>query len=394
MRARRTSRRTAISRTTSSRISIAPRTTARRGRRINAGIPDGRVRAHDSRGSRAARAALRRHRDRRLRLLRRRRALAVAAAQPAARSARDLVVHGNDLIAATHGRAFWILDDVSPLRQLSDAMRREPVHLFAPDTAIRVGRRTCAQKRCRRAESAVGRDRRLHLPREAEGPRHARVPRSIRQGDPHVLLEGCAGEDSANARLVGQERKGLDREGAARHHGVTWPQEEDRERRQHVVRAERFARQHARRAEPLRVESPLRGCEAHQGDPHRLRHAQRTDGAAGKIQRAAHRGWEDVHAAVRRRQRSAHERIAGGSAGAGRRVVPAARRARLHRHIRQAHRDDGEAARSTRGAGEEGSRTPRACQPPQSRCARSSKRFARSSSRCTRTPTRSRCTIP
>ena len=52
-------------------------------------------------------------------------------------SARDLTVHGNDLAVATHGRAFWILDNLAPLRQLTDAMRREPVHLFAPDTAIR-----------------------------------------------------------------------------------------------------------------------------------------------------------------------------------------------------------------------------------------------------------------
>jgi len=52
-------------------------------------------------------------------------------------SARDLIVHGSDLAVATHGRSFWVLDNVSPLRQLTDAMRREPAHLFAPDTAIR-----------------------------------------------------------------------------------------------------------------------------------------------------------------------------------------------------------------------------------------------------------------
>ena len=33
-------------------------------------------------------------------------------------SVRDLVVHGGDLVAATYGRAFWILDDVTPLRQM------------------------------------------------------------------------------------------------------------------------------------------------------------------------------------------------------------------------------------------------------------------------------------
>ncbi|MFL5613413.1 MAG: glycosyl hydrolase [Gemmatimonadaceae bacterium] len=52
---------------------------------------------------------------------------------------RDLHVHGSDVIAATHGRAFWVLDDVSPLRQMTDAIRTAAVHLFTPDTAIRFG---------------------------------------------------------------------------------------------------------------------------------------------------------------------------------------------------------------------------------------------------------------
>jgi photosystem II stability/assembly factor-like uncharacterized protein len=51
---------------------------------------------------------------------------------------RDLTVHGNDLIAATEGRAIWALDDVSPLRQLTPAIAAEPAHLFAPAMAYRV----------------------------------------------------------------------------------------------------------------------------------------------------------------------------------------------------------------------------------------------------------------
>jgi len=35
-----------------------------------------------------------------------------------ASSIRDLAVHGDDVIAATHGRGFWILDDIEPLRQI------------------------------------------------------------------------------------------------------------------------------------------------------------------------------------------------------------------------------------------------------------------------------------
>jgi hypothetical protein len=52
-------------------------------------------------------------------------------------SVRDLRVHGADLIAATHGRAMWVLDGIGPLRQLADSVRNAGVHLFAPDTAIR-----------------------------------------------------------------------------------------------------------------------------------------------------------------------------------------------------------------------------------------------------------------
>jgi photosystem II stability/assembly factor-like uncharacterized protein len=49
----------------------------------------------------------------------------------------DLIIHNDDLIVATHGRSFWVLDDIGPLRQLTAAIASEPAHLFAPSTAIR-----------------------------------------------------------------------------------------------------------------------------------------------------------------------------------------------------------------------------------------------------------------
>ena len=52
-------------------------------------------------------------------------------------SMRDLAIHGDDLIVATHGRSFWILDDITPLRQLNAEVAKESAHLFAPQTAIR-----------------------------------------------------------------------------------------------------------------------------------------------------------------------------------------------------------------------------------------------------------------
>ena len=50
----------------------------------------------------------------------------------------DLVIKNNDLVVATHGRAFWILDDVSPLRQFADSVAAEDVHLYQPATAYRI----------------------------------------------------------------------------------------------------------------------------------------------------------------------------------------------------------------------------------------------------------------
>ena len=50
----------------------------------------------------------------------------------------DLLVHGDDLIAATQGRAIWVLDDVTPLRQLTGAVLGAAAHLFAPEVAWRV----------------------------------------------------------------------------------------------------------------------------------------------------------------------------------------------------------------------------------------------------------------
>jgi photosystem II stability/assembly factor-like uncharacterized protein len=51
----------------------------------------------------------------------------------------DLIVHGADLVASTQGRAFWILTDLSPLRQLGRDVASAPAHLFAPSAAIRTG---------------------------------------------------------------------------------------------------------------------------------------------------------------------------------------------------------------------------------------------------------------
>ncbi len=51
----------------------------------------------------------------------------------------DLRVHRKDLVIATQGRAFWILDDVSPLHQITDAVQEAGLWLFEPRVAYRGG---------------------------------------------------------------------------------------------------------------------------------------------------------------------------------------------------------------------------------------------------------------
>jgi photosystem II stability/assembly factor-like uncharacterized protein len=53
-------------------------------------------------------------------------------------SVRDLVIHGNDLAIATHGRSFWILDDISPLRQIDAKVAASEEFFFKPAKAMRI----------------------------------------------------------------------------------------------------------------------------------------------------------------------------------------------------------------------------------------------------------------
>jgi len=55
-------------------------------------------------------------------------------------SVRDIIVHDNDLVIATFGRGIWVLDDYSPLRQLTRPIEQERAHLFEPGDAVRVRR--------------------------------------------------------------------------------------------------------------------------------------------------------------------------------------------------------------------------------------------------------------
>lgn len=49
----------------------------------------------------------------------------------------DLAIKDSDLIAATHGRSFWVLDDITPLRHISEQIEQSTAHLFSPRPTIR-----------------------------------------------------------------------------------------------------------------------------------------------------------------------------------------------------------------------------------------------------------------
>ena len=57
-----------------------------------------------------------------------------------ASSVRDLVVHQDDIVVGTHGRSFWILDNITPLRQMNSKTTAESAWLFAPQLTYRIRR--------------------------------------------------------------------------------------------------------------------------------------------------------------------------------------------------------------------------------------------------------------
>jgi len=53
-------------------------------------------------------------------------------------SVRDIDIHGDDAVLATHGRGFWVLDDIGPLRQLNASTAQQPAMLFKPTDALAI----------------------------------------------------------------------------------------------------------------------------------------------------------------------------------------------------------------------------------------------------------------
>jgi photosystem II stability/assembly factor-like uncharacterized protein len=68
----------------------------------------------------------------------------------------DLVVKDDDLVVATHGRAFWVLDDVTPLRQYSDDLAQKEAFLYTPATAYRIQAGASAERAERHPSKRTG----------------------------------------------------------------------------------------------------------------------------------------------------------------------------------------------------------------------------------------------
>ena len=99
-----------------------------------------------------------------------------------ATSIRDLIIKDDDIAVGTHGRSFWILDDIAPLRQITAATAASAATLFKPAAAVslsleQVSRHADPARRAVGPESARRRDHRLLPRRERDGRREARDSR-------------------------------------------------------------------------------------------------------------------------------------------------------------------------------------------------------------------------
>ena len=105
-------------------------------------------------------------------------------------SVRDLVVHGDDLVIATHGRSFWILDDIAPLRQADANVASSAVWLYKPAAAIRTSH-----------EGFLGTPLPLEIPKAANPPEGAIIDYYLAAAQDPVTLEILDGKDQLVRRF-------------------------------------------------------------------------------------------------------------------------------------------------------------------------------------------------
>ena len=93
-------------------------------------------------------------------------------------SVRDLVVHGSDLVIATHGRSFWIMDDITALRQADARVAASPAWLYKPAPAIRISH-----------EGFLGTPLPLEIPQAANPPDGAIIDYYLARPQAEVTLD-------------------------------------------------------------------------------------------------------------------------------------------------------------------------------------------------------------
>jgi photosystem II stability/assembly factor-like uncharacterized protein len=111
-------------------------------------------------------------------------------------SVRDLVVHKDDLVIATHGRSFWILDNFSPLRQIDSKVASSDVYLYKPATAIRMN-----------AEAFQGTPLPPEVPKAQNPPDGALIDYYLKSGSAgEVTLEILDGKNQVVRRFSSNDR--------------------------------------------------------------------------------------------------------------------------------------------------------------------------------------------
>ena len=110
-------------------------------------------------------------------------------------SVRDLAIHGEDLVAATHGRSFWILDNITPLRQAIDVEKDSAFWLYHPAPAYRIDN-----------DSFVGTPLPPEEPTAENPPTGAMIDYFLRSPAGVVTLEIIDAEEKLVYRVSSEER--------------------------------------------------------------------------------------------------------------------------------------------------------------------------------------------
>lgn len=123
----------------------------------------------------------------------------------------DLVVKDGELVLATHGRSFWILDDLAPLRQHASDVARRRVHLFTPKPSVRYRVDMGFPQPPQAGKTYHMTGATMVTYRQLERPSGDRVRRNLDAGDnpqPGVTLEYWVRDGAREATLAFLDRRG------------------------------------------------------------------------------------------------------------------------------------------------------------------------------------------